>query len=165
MTKSKLRIIVVLIAILLCAGLIGHRVFASTATGYVTAYAMLDQYGASGYEAIQGYAATHGYSSCPNDPATGWGWGTSIYTPQTVQYHTQDGGYTYNSHFYKYDCGNTSCSEGYYWIDLYHGRYKPSSDSWLCDNYYGYCFTGVYNNCTDAMNTGRHYWTYTYYTP
>lgn len=168
MKKIRFQTVIPIIAVLVCTFLITGTTlaaFSGSGTGYITGYAMLDIKGTEGREIIQGHAATHGYSYCPNDMASKFNWGTKITFSSFISYHTQNGGMTYNSVFYKYDNGDMSCGMGNYWIDTYHGRYKPASDSCICDNYLGTCYSGTNNSCTDALNTGQKWWTYRYDSP
>ncbi len=125
--------------------------------GTFTGYAMGNQYGAAGVEVAVGHFANHSPTYCPNDPAAPWPFGTQITTAsQQGPFHNPSSGSSYYRYtFYLEDTGDTSCSMGNYWADLYFGRHKRSSEPCYCGGVSGYCYTStVVNHCTDATNYG-----------
>ncbi|NBD34427.1 MAG: hypothetical protein GVY30_00325 [Chloroflexi bacterium] len=135
--------------------------YAGTYSGWFTGYAMGNQYGGAGVEISQGHFANHYVYSCPGDPAAHWNWGTQITTPW-IGMQDQAGRYFSRNLFYLYDVGDFSCSQGNYWVDIYFGRYRYSGESCNCPGVPnpGYCYTGNTNSCTQAINFGRSWKTY-----
>lgn len=161
------------IALVIIGALTFENASAGTYTGYWTGYAMGNRYGASNYEIYQGDFANHPpsywdpnlqrYRGCPNDPAANWAWGTQIYLSSGVSmldYNSLPQIYHY---FYLYDNGDPDCTQGNYWVDVYFGRYRRSSDSCNCPGSPspGYCIVTTNNSCTAATNFGRSSKTYT----
>jgi hypothetical protein len=140
------------------------RIDASTnAYGRWTGYAMFGIYGANGIEVFQGYAANHESYYCPNDPAAYWAFGTSFQLHGSDYVPTKGiGGATTNRQFfYLEDAGDTSCSQGNYWVDAYFGRYEPDGPRQYYCGAWGQSYNGVPNNCDDAKNWGYWYLSYT----
>ena len=100
--------------------------------------------------------ANHSNNWCPGDPAAFWAYGTGIdmAIPSSLTQWDQNGNSYSRGHFTLQDFGDTSCSQGNYWVDVYFGRWKPSADPCVCDNVSGTCDLGAHNNCTDAVNWG-----------
>jgi len=160
---KKLRIIGPTSIVILAIGLSISIVYAASYSGYFTAYAMGNQYGGAGVEIRQGHFANHYYNWCPNDPAAWWLWGTRIVASSSIAQHNQSGGTVYYRTFYLYDVGDPTCSMGNYWADIYFGRWRRNSDTCNCPGVTspGYCYIGSANSCTDAINYGVHWSTYT----
>lgn len=142
--------------------LIATTVYAGTYYGKFTGYAMGNRYGASNKELTQGDFANHSSVYCPNDPAAYWSYGTHIFTPDIPQ-HTELGYPVNYGDFYLYDIGDPTCSQGSYWVDVYFGRWRSSSDTCDCPGSPspGYCIVASANSCTDATGFGYEYYTYT----
>lgn len=138
------------------------RVFATTYNADMTGYAFFPLYGASGQPIIQTYFANHSPTYCPNDPAAVWSWGTRIdVSSPTIRLSNAQGQYYTVSTFYLYDNGDKRCLEGNYWVDIYFGRYTPTTSNCNCPTTVpGVCVYGVTNNCSDATSFGWHWSTY-----
>lgn len=157
----RLRIMIaVAVGVVVVATTLNASVYAGTYYGKFTGYAMGNQYGAAGVQVTQGDFANHWYIKCPNDPAAWWAYGAVINTP-SIAMHYYDGSTIYYSTFYLEDIGDFTCSQGNYWVDIYFGRYRWPGGSCVCGGVSGYCVNGYTNNCTDAVNFGYHYYTYT----
>jgi hypothetical protein len=137
--------------------------FAGTYSAWFTAYAMGNRYGSSGYEVVQTSFANHLPDYCPDDPAADWLWGSNITTQNSIGMQNVNGTWMYYTVFYLRDGGDLSCSQGDYWVDIYMGRYKKSTDSCNCPGSPspGYCLNAVPNSCTNATDFGHPWRTYT----
>jgi len=136
---------------------------ASNVNGYMTGYAFGNQTGASGNVIVQQDFANHPYSTCPNDPAAWWAWGSRIDVSSPSIYLKASNGNSYRQYvFYLEDDGDPTCSEGNYWADIYFGRFTPTPSSCNCTGSPspGYCIKATPNNCTDAKNFSTHWSTY-----
>lgn len=156
------RLVAALVIGLVSLLVISTTVYAASYSGWFTAYAMGNQYGGAGVEISQGHFANHYYVWCPNDPSAYWTWGTRITTPSIAQ-HNSAGQTVYYSTFYLEDVGDPTCSQGNYWVDIYFGRWRRSSESCNCPGVTspGYCKVASANSCTDATNYGRRWTAYT----
>ncbi len=134
---------------------------AATHQGWGTGYAMGNLY-AGGGQVIQGSFANHPTAPCPSDPAAHWPFGTWIYNVSPVVVTLdQYGDPAFRTSFVLRDVGDYQCQMGSYWADFYFGRFKPAVDTCVCPGVpAGVCYTGQYNNCTNAINWGVKWMTY-----
>lgn len=68
-TRSRLHLVVTLLAVTLIMATNVIPVYAGHYYGWFTAYAMGNRYGGAGVEIRQGHFANHYYNWCPSDPA------------------------------------------------------------------------------------------------
>jgi len=163
LVANRRRLLLTAVLLLASVAIIVGSVSAGSVYSRLTGYAMGNQTGAFGVEVSLGNFANHpSWSSCYE----GWPYNTKIVTP-SVPMHLPNGYLAYFTTFYLRDRGDPSCSMPSYWVDLYFGRAKLSSDLCNCPGSPspGYCINGNVNNCTDATNWGTHWWTYTYTFP
>jgi len=135
--------------------------YAATYSGWFTGYAMGNRYGQAGVEVRQGHFANHSPTYCPGDPAAYWSWGTRIDTPWIGMITGEGWPYARNT-FYKYDGGDTSCSLGNYWVDIYFGRYRYPGQSCDCPGSPspGDCYNANSNSCDVSKTFNRTWKTY-----
>lgn len=153
------------IAAVICILLLGvQSVDATNYNGWMTGYAFGNSTGSSGYPVVQRDFANHLPAYCPGDPASYWLWNSTIYVASPIIYLSNSSGTYYRvTAFYLTDGGDLNCSQGNYWADIYFGRYTPTPSNCSCPGSpYGYCISGVRNNCQDAINFGRSWSTYSH---
>ena len=153
--------IIILLTFLLNSS--GVQAVSGSTNGPFTAYAMGNLYNYYGESINVGDFANHYYVYCGSvDPAANWPDGTKINTPLIYIPDRYDENPYGRSVFYLNDVGDFDCLLGSYWVDIYFGRYKLSSQNCLCDNVWGSCIDGQTNSCTNATNFGYKTYTYTY---
>jgi hypothetical protein len=77
---------------------------------------------------VPGYFANHRSTFCPGDPAAYWAWNTQItmVNPSSVPFRNSSNGAYTRTAFNLWEKGNTSCSRGNYWVDIYFGHSKEN---------------------------------------
>ncbi len=101
--------------------------------------------------------ANHSSSWYPRDPASYWPYGTWIwdFSPAPMMFQG-DGSVMFPTAFILKDIGDPYCQRGWYWVDLYFGRYRNPSDPCACGNATEFCYVSqnFVNNCQDALAWG-----------
>jgi hypothetical protein len=151
----------------------GTATYQATMTGY----AFGNQTGAdTSHDLAQGDFANHPPNACydqndpnnhPKDSSGDWPWGTAIQldSPTTVTEweelpNGKDESVDY-AELMLHDNGDPGCTQGYFWVDIYFGRFKQVSQSCVCSGSpNGVCTDSHLNNCQDATNWGSVQGTY-----
>lgn len=138
--------------------------YAEIYQGWWTGYAMGNITGAANVVLDLGHVARHRASNCPNDPAAYWDYRTVIYLLGGISLQNCDGTTSSYSLFTIQDWGDSDCSEGDYWIDVYFGRCKKPADPCSCPGVNipaGSCDSfNTVNSCTNARNFGKNFMLY-----